>query len=79
MYRGLYGVVREERWGWLTSLLPRPKPSTTGPERRIGKGGEGPVVGPAVDGRTPGGGCGILGRELGKLWVGDDVSYGIGF
>jgi len=33
------------------SLLPRPKPFTTGPERGMGKGGVGPVGGPAVRGR----------------------------
>ena len=48
-----------------SSALPRPKPLTTGPERRIGKGGWGPVGGPtAVRGR------GAEGRILGGLgWV----------
>lgn len=34
--------------GKLTSLLPRPKPLIIEPERRIGKGGAGPVGGPAI-------------------------------
>lgn len=34
-----------------TSALPRPKPLTMGPERRMGKGGEGPVEGPMTEGR----------------------------
>ena len=38
-----------------TSLLPLPKPLTTGPDNRIGKGGEGPVDGPATGERARGG------------------------
>lgn len=45
--------------GMPSSALPRPKPLTMGPERRIGKGGSGPVGGPtAVRGR------GFVGRIL---------------
>jgi hypothetical protein len=39
----------------LTSLLPRPKPLMTGPERRMGYGGSGPASGPATGSRGPSG------------------------
>ncbi len=60
------------------SLLPRPKPFTTGPERGMGKGGVGPVGGPAVrgrgwEGRICVGGVGwwvVYGVMSGGWWVG---------
>ena len=40
---------------------PRPKPLTMGPERGIGKGGVGPVEGPAVRERVEGSGRMVVG------------------
>ena len=55
------GGVRE----WLrTSALPRPKPLTTLPLSRRGKGGVGPVEGPAVGGRGALGRIGGAGEEI---------------
>lgn len=50
-----------------SSALPRPKPLTMGPERRIGKGGVGPVEGPVVRGRGAEGRIGFfsLGEDRG--------------
>lgn len=44
-----------------SSALPRPNPLTMGPERRIGKGGVGPVEGPVVRGRGAEGRIGFVG------------------
>ena len=55
------GGVRE--WG-RTSALPRPKPLTTLPLSRRGKGGVGPVEGPAVGGRGALGRIGGAGEEI---------------
>ena len=52
-----------------SSAEPRPNPFTMGPLRRIGKGGGGPVGGPASGERDVGGwGCGLWGG-IGVEWV----------
>ena len=54
--------------GMPSSALPRPKPFTIGPERRIGKGGSGPVEGPATRGRGLEGRIGFAERRVDDCW-----------
>ena len=54
-------------WGWsggLTSLLPRPNPLITGPDRRMGYGDDGPESGPVTGSR------GVSGRMVVARQVG---------
>lgn len=59
--------------GICNSLEPRPKPLMTGPDRRSGKGDEGPFSGPTISGRSVAGARIFFGLFFGRLLFGRGV------